>query len=664
MSDRYVQIEKFASAIRQLKVLDRVGLEQFLSAANVASEQSLLEILSQVDRISPKHVDMVDVLARADDAIPGYQILDVIGVGGMGVVWRARQKSLDRTVALKTISAELQNNPQVVARFEREAVAIAKLSHPNIVTALDFGKHRNRLYLAMEIVNGQDLGGYIEQNGAIQEKLAWGIARQVAAGLAHASREGVIHRDIKPANLLMLKDSYSGVSPSGIPAIKITDFGLALLNASDLPLEARLTSTGAAIGSPHYMAPEQFTGALADMRTDIYALGATVFQMLTGEPPWHGKNLPQVMGDKLSGKQAPLDEAIVKVSPQTMSLLRRMMASDIDLRPEHCSQLLTEIDGVLAEIGNVSRITAARLLGKSQQPPASSNSLNEDDTSEFQVVDLDGPVSSDVGSKVAARVGAKSVATRELLTVSGGGEQESKTDQRKFKYARFAVFASVLFVGLVVLISFWPFASAWRPISLELEKNSGAAATQFLFDGENPFRSPYHTHNGSWIEQQGWLVADPSSPRNWINYQLPEWTYFKVEMIVRTDKSNLIDVAFGGVDTGKSGPQYSLRFVNGQAQLGTLAKIYGDFKPIGQPLDLIAGRDEHFVEIQKNHGGWLIQLYRQDDFTRTLAFLDGRDPANELTLISQKTSSAALTAGENLDSAFSEINILQMKPAD
>jgi serine/threonine protein kinase len=655
MSDRPLQIEKFASAIRQLKILDSLGLEKFISSAKAASDRSLIELLSQIDQVTPQHIDMVDVLARGDEAIPGYLIQDVIGCGGMGVVWRAKQKSLDRFVALKTISANLRNNPQAIARFEREAVAIAKLSHPNIVTALDFGRHQNRLFLAREVVNGQDLGNFLEQSGALPEMVAWGIARQVASGLFHASREGVIHRDIKPANILILNDTHSGISPTGVPAVKITDFGLALLNAADQPVDARLTSTGAAIGSPHYMAPEQFGGTSVDTRTDVYALGATVFQMLTGEPPWNGKSLPQIMGYKLSGSQPPFDNVIFKVNPKTLNLVQRMMACEIDRRPENCSQLLSEIDQVIAALAKRSP-DANEPPGKFRQPPNSSGSLDDDDTTEFQVVDVD---------LVSAIVGASSIPTRELSAAWVEPKSAPNMNLLQSRFARLAAVIALVLIGLLVAIRFSTSNASWHPLALERDQNSEAGPTQvFLFGGENPFRPPYRTHSGSWIEQQGWLLADSTSSRNWINYQLPDWPFYVVEMIARTDDSNLIDIAFGGANAGEKTPQYSVRFQHGQAQLGVLTKIYGSFEPVGQPLELIPGRVEHYLEIQRNEGGWIIQLYRNEDLRRTVPFLGGLNPSNELTLVSQKLKSASDATKGALDSAFSEMSVVRLKLAN
>ena len=314
-----------------------------------------------------EQVEIIETLLQPREVAPGYEILGLIGYGGMGVVYRARQIALDRHVALKTILLKQVNGENTMRRFEHEAVTIGRLVHPNIITAYDFGRHAGRLYLAMELVEGMDVetwlqpGKKVDQNTPwqhaetwletqdnISEATAWQVARQVAAGLAHAAVHGVVHRDIKPANLLLVPASAGSSLPPGVPLVKIADFGLALFNERDAN-HTRLTMQGSALGSPHYMPPEQIDGELVDQRSDIYALGATLFHILAGQPPWQNQTLSQIITKKLAGELPKLTKYRNDLSAATVALVAEMMDRNPNNRPADYETLLRRIDAILAE---------------------------------------------------------------------------------------------------------------------------------------------------------------------------------------------------------------------------------------------------------------------------------------------------------------------------
>lgn len=297
------------------------------------------------------------------NAPPGYVIVDLIGRGGMGVVFRARQVSLNRSVALKTITLGPHSHASAAARFEQEAQTIARLQHPHIVTAYDFGRHEGRLFLAMELVEGQDLESYIRERGRLNEATTWGFVRQAAMGLAQAAEHGIVHRDVKPANMLLVSPPPGFPLPAGLPMLKLTDFGLAFL--TDDRRDSRLTLEGTTLGSPHYMAPEQVVGADIDLRTDIYGLGATAYHMLTGEPPFPGSSIGQVLAQKLKGETPPLEQLAADVSPATRTLIARMMHERMEARPTDYSELLRLIDTIGDSEGSEHR--AARSAKTSQR---------------------------------------------------------------------------------------------------------------------------------------------------------------------------------------------------------------------------------------------------------------------------------------------------------
>src|SRR5205823_9486942 len=210
--------------------------------------------------------------------VAGYEILEVIGHGGMGVVYKARQVGLDRSVALKMVLAGANASPQHLARFRSEAEAVAQLGHPNIVQIYEIGEQNGCPYLALEYVSGGSLAQQLDGT-PISASQAAAFVLALAPAVHHAHQRGIVHRDLKPANVLLMAD--------GTP--KIADFGLAKRADSDYSH----TQTGAILGSPSYMAPEQAAGAADKIgpATDVYALCVILYELLTGRPPFRGASL-------------------------------------------------------------------------------------------------------------------------------------------------------------------------------------------------------------------------------------------------------------------------------------------------------------------------------------------------------------------------------------
>ncbi len=263
--------------------------------------------------------------------IGGYQLERLLGKGGMGMVYKARQLSMDRPVALKLMSRDVSQNEDFVNRFMREARTTAKLNHINIIAAIDVGESNGYHYFAMEYVSGKTLEKLIQTEGGLPEKRVVEIAIQVVQGLEHAASHGIIHRDIKPANIMINREGV----------VKIADMGLALLTNRET--SEQMTATGIAVGTPYYMAPEQVEGHSAvDFRVDIYALGATLFEALTGQKPWDGANVPAIMAKRLY--EDPPDAAKVKkgVRRPIASVIRKMMARNPDDRYQDFATLLDD----------------------------------------------------------------------------------------------------------------------------------------------------------------------------------------------------------------------------------------------------------------------------------------------------------------------------------
>ncbi|MBU0593919.1 MAG: protein kinase [Gammaproteobacteria bacterium] len=210
-----------------------------------------------------------------------YEIVSEIGQGAMGVVYRALDPLLERTVAIKTISLELSKDEfeEFEQRFYREASSAGRLNHPNIVTVHDVGNTDHIAYMAMEFLEGVELRDIMDGGAQLDLDRIVEIASQVADGLAFAHEHGVVHRDIKPSNIMILKNGVA----------KITDFGIALIPSSSR------TMAGMVLGSPKYMSPEQVVGQDVDSRSDIFSLGVMLYEMLTGKPPFSGENISVIM---------------------------------------------------------------------------------------------------------------------------------------------------------------------------------------------------------------------------------------------------------------------------------------------------------------------------------------------------------------------------------
>lgn len=210
-----------------------------------------------------------------------YRVTEEIGRGAMGVVYTAEDPVLQRTVAVKTmlIPGDAEARAEYEGRFFQEAKAAAALNHPNIITVYDAGREGDTVYMAMELLEGTDVRALLK-NGPLPLDLALDIATQVADALAVAHAQGVIHRDIKPANIMVVRERHA----------KIMDFGIARMRLSDVK-----TATGAVMGSPKYMSPEQVSGLRADHRSDIFSFGATFYEMLTGRTPFSGEDIAQLM---------------------------------------------------------------------------------------------------------------------------------------------------------------------------------------------------------------------------------------------------------------------------------------------------------------------------------------------------------------------------------
>jgi eukaryotic-like serine/threonine-protein kinase len=277
---------------------------------------------------------------RSPERIGRYQVLERIGRGAMGIVYRARDEAMGREVALKVLTADIEDDPDIRTRFLREAEAAARLSHPNIITIFDVGEEGERFFIVMELLRGATLKDFLKQPDGARLERRIDLMVQLAAGLGAAHNASVYHRDIKPGNVFVRTDGL----------LKILDFGVARLASSSM------TASGFIVGTPDYMSPEQARGLEVDARSDIFSLGGVFYFMLTGRKPFPASDLPtlfhQIQGDEPPppiGADAP---------GELVEVIMRALAKKKEERYQTCQELLADLS-VLKHLYPVEAVPAA-----------------------------------------------------------------------------------------------------------------------------------------------------------------------------------------------------------------------------------------------------------------------------------------------------------------
>jgi hypothetical protein len=276
-----------------------------------------------------------------------YRVAALLGEGGMGTVYLAEHVHMRKRVALKVLLPEFSRAPEIVARFEREAIAAGSIGHPNVAAATDFGRlHDGAFFLVLELIDGRQLRTLLDE-GRIEPGRALRILRGIVAGVAAAHAKGIVHRDLKPENVML-------VERDGDPDfVKVLDFGIAKLDAIEggvvsgvngVGAAAALTKVGMIIGTPDYMAPEQALGQAIDGRTDLYTVGVMMFELLTGERPFTG-GAATVLRQHVVCDAPPLPEAVLaSLDPRIGGIVARLLAKAPAARPASATELLVALD--------------------------------------------------------------------------------------------------------------------------------------------------------------------------------------------------------------------------------------------------------------------------------------------------------------------------------
>ncbi|MCX7805183.1 MAG: protein kinase [Planctomycetota bacterium] len=353
--------------------------------------------------------------------IPGYKIMERIGTGGMGTVYKARQLSMDRIVALKVLNEKYSNDPEFIDRFIREARAAGKLNHPNVIHVHDVSKAGGRHYFSMEYIDGMSVKEMLRRTGKLPVEKAVDIVLQAARALEFAHEYGIIHRDIKPDNIMVTRDGIVKIADLGI-AKSFDDGG----KAGDVRKRV--------MGTPHYMAPEQALGKELDHRVDIYSLGATFYHMLTGATPFSGSTAHEVLRAHIQEHLPPIQELNPDVPDPVCFVVERMMAKSPDKRYANMTRLIEDLEKVQEGISEgIERIAEGDSQIMRAARPEDQRKRGKPGQEEVEsTTGRAGPVRT-VGMILVGMLGVAAVAVVVLLAVRKLGIEDDagKEDDRK-----------------------------------------------------------------------------------------------------------------------------------------------------------------------------------------------------------------------------------------
>lgn len=333
-------VEEFWTALQKSNLLSADQLKSVALDAgkdHTVSAAPLARILVERGLITRWQAEQL-FNGRTQFFIDDFRILDSLGTGSMGSVYRAQAAGQTQMVALKVLAPNLATNAEAIGRFRREAQLAATLRHPNIIAAYKGDQAGSRLYMAMELLAGQDLKHWLTEKGPLAVPFACECVAQAATGLQYAFDNGMLHRDIKPANLFITWNNLSGR-----PIVKILDLGLArfMTEARD----KRLTLSGQIIGTPDYIAPESARNTKnSDIRSDIYSLGATLYELISGSIPFPGANMVEKLTARLSRDPKPLRELRSDVPPSLEQIVVRMMDRDPNQRFSLPAEVVRALD--------------------------------------------------------------------------------------------------------------------------------------------------------------------------------------------------------------------------------------------------------------------------------------------------------------------------------
>jgi serine/threonine-protein kinase len=440
----------FLDQLRDSQLLEPAQLEELsrLPEAGNVDPRPLAKRVYQRGWLTRFQINQV-VQGKARDLFIGsYVLLDRIGEGGMGQVYKARHQHMNRVVALKVIRKERLSNPAAVRRFYQEVQAAAHLNHPNIVLAFDAGMIGPTHFFAMEYVDGVDLDQLVKETGPLPVAQACDYIRQAALGLAHAHERGLIHRDIKPHNLLVTRPARSNegtgnnTGAAAAAVVKILDMGLARLQGP-AETENGVTREGAILGTPDYLAPEQAANSrAADIRSDLYSLGCTFYHLLTGHAPFRGSTLTEVLLQHQMNPAPPVEVERPEVPAAVAKIVARLMAK----KPEDRFQTPAELAEALAPFCQGALLNAVPVAAPAAGPDNQDFTWNALTGGEAAPCPAGGG-STPPGDETSETMPAGDLAAARMKRL----QAQSDASKRR----RLILFGAVLHIVALILLAIW-----------------------------------------------------------------------------------------------------------------------------------------------------------------------------------------------------------------
>jgi serine/threonine protein kinase len=343
---------EFLGTLRDLRLLDQGRIEHLGRAEALPPAASLAESLATNGWLTVYQARKVLAGTGRGLLLGPYVLLDELGEGGIGEVFRARHRQTGRVEAIKRLKADYHDDHDAVTRFQREARAAARLAHPNLVRLYSVGEADGRLYLAMEYVPGLDLGRLVDRDGPLAADRVCTVLHQAALGLAHAHAAGLVHRDVKPSNLLLTADG---------PTVKLLDLGLARVVAVDSEVAtSAMTPSDLVMGTPDYMSPEQaMHSRQVDARSDLYSLGCTAYHLLVGHPPFLGGGMMEKLLRHQVEPPPPLRRGCPDVPAGLERVVVRLMQKDPAKRYQSAAELAAALRPLLTPVGDWGEVLPA-----------------------------------------------------------------------------------------------------------------------------------------------------------------------------------------------------------------------------------------------------------------------------------------------------------------